>query len=197
MKEMTDRQKEIVEASLALVTDHGLEALTIKNIAARVGFSDAAVYRHFKNKAQILEAIIDQFSAGSARLLAEIESCDCPSPDKIKLFFLDRCRVFSGDRVLATVMFAENLFQNDPTLAAKLHRVLQGHRRLLLAIIRDGQRRRHIRPLPAEHMFTMVMGSLRLLVLQWRGGGYEFDLLRAGEKLWRSLESVISVPQGE
>ena len=37
----------------------------------------------------------------------------------------------------------------------------------------------------------MIMGSLRLLVLQWRSGGYEFDLLRAGEKLWRSLESVI------
>jgi len=197
MKEMSARQKEIVEAALALVTDHGLEALTIKNIAARVGFSDAAVYRHFKNKAQILEAIIDQFTAGSARLLAEIGACDCPSPDKVKLFFLDRCRVFSGDRVLATVMFAENLFQNDPALAAKLHRVLQGHRRLLLAIIRDGQRRRQIQPLPAEHLFTMVMGSLRLLVLQWRSGGYEFDLRRAGEKLWRSLESVISVPQGE
>jgi AcrR family transcriptional regulator len=197
MKEMTGRQKEIVEAALALVTDHGLEALTIKNIASRVGFSDAAVYRHFKNKAQILEAIIDQFTAGSARLLAEIASCDCPSPDKIRLFFLDRCRVFSGDRVLATVMFAENLFQNDPALAAKLHHVLQGHRRLLLAIIRDGQRHRRIHALPAEHLFTMVMGSLRLLVLQWRSGGYEFDLLRAGERLWRSLESVISVPQGE
>jgi len=197
MKEMTDRQKEIVEAALGLITDHGLEALTIKNIASRVGFSDAAVYRHFQNKARILEAIIEQFAAGSAQLLAEIESCDCSATDKIKLFFLDRCRVFSGDRVLATVMFAENLFQSDPALAAKLHRVLQGHRRLLLTIIRDGQRRSLFRRLPAEHVFTMVMGSLRLLVLQWRSGGHEFDLLRAGEKLWRSLESLLSVSQGE
>ena len=108
-----------------------------------MGFSDAAVYRHFKNKAQILEHDRRPVHRGSAQLLAEIESCDCPSPDKIKLFFLDRCRVFSGNRVLATVMFAENLFQNDPALAAKLHRVLQDHRRLLLAIIRNGQRRRH------------------------------------------------------
>ncbi len=38
----------------------------------------------------------------------------------------------------------------------------------------------------------MVMGSLRLLVLQWRIGGYGFDLLRAGEKLWHSLETLIS-----
>jgi AcrR family transcriptional regulator len=197
MKEMTDRQREIVAAALALVTDHGLEALTIKNIAARVGFSDAAVYRHFQNKAQILSTIIDLFASSSAQLLAEINDCDCSSLDKVKLFFLDRCRVFSGDRVLATVMFAENLFQNDPALAARLHRAMQGHRRLLLAIIRDGQRRGRIRRLPAEHLFTMVMGSLRLLVLQWRSGGHEFDLRRAGERLWRSLQGLISVSKGE
>jgi len=197
MKEMTDRQREIVAAALALVTDHGLEALTIKNIAARVGFSDAAVYRHFRNKAQILSTIIDLFASSSAQLLAAINACDCSSLDKVKLFFLDRCRVFSNDRVLATVMFAENLFQNDPALAAKIHQVLHRHRDLLLKTLRGGQRQGTIRPLPAEHIFTMIMGSLRLLVLQWRSGGYEFDLLRAGEKLWRSLETVLSVPQGE
>jgi len=196
MKEMTDRQREIVEAALAIISEHGLEALTIRNIAGRVGFSDAAVYRHFRNKAQILSTIIDLFASSSAKLLAEINACDCSSVDKIKLFFLDRCRVFSADRVLATVMFAENLFQGDPAQAAKMHQVLGSHRRLLLKTIRGGQRQKAIRDLPAEHLFTLVMGSLRLLVLQWRAGAYGFDLLRAGEKLWRSLEILISGPKG-
>lgn len=197
MKEITSRQKEIIAAALAIITDQGLEALTIKNIAERVGFSDAAVYRHFQNKAQILSTIIDLFASDSQRLLAEIHGCSCPALEKVRLFFLDRCRVFGADRVLATVMFAENLFQNDPALAAKVGQVLRGHRQLLLATIRDGQRQRSIRDLPAEHLFTMVMGSLRLLVLQWRIGGYRFNLMRAGEKLWHSLEALIAVPSGE
>ncbi len=81
-------------------------------------------------------------------------------------------------------MFAESLFQNDPVLCRQVHQVLGGHRQLLLKTIRSGQRQKSIRHLPAEHLFTMVMGSLRLLVLQWRIGGYGFDLMRAGEKLW-------------
>jgi len=196
MKEITARQQEIIGAALGIIADRGLEALTIKSIAERVGFSDAAVYRHFQSKAQILSTVIDLFADSSARLLAEINACDCESLDKIKLFFLDRCRVFSADRVLATVMFAENLFQNDPALAAKIHQVLGRHREQLLKIIRQGQRQKTIRHLPAEHLFTMVMGSLRLLVLQWRVSGYGFDLMRAGEKLWRSLEKLISEPKG-
>ena len=197
MKEITVRQQEIVAAALDIISERGLEALTVKNIAARVGFSDAAVYRHFKNKAQILSTLIDLFASSSALLLEEINACDCKDLDKIKLFFLDRCRVFAADRVLATVMFAENLFQNDPRLAAKIHEVLGSHRQLLLKTIRSAQRQKAIRALPAEHLFTMVMGSLRLLVLQWRVSGYGFDLLGAGEKLWHSLETLIATPGGE
>jgi AcrR family transcriptional regulator len=196
MEHITARQKEIVTAALVIISERGLEALTIKKIADRVGFSDAAVYRHFRNKTQILSTIIDLFAGSSAQLLEEINACDCASLDKIKLFFLDRCRTFAADHVLATVMFAENLFQNDPALAAKIHQVLDGHRQLLLKTIRQGQRQKTIRLLPAEHLFTMAMGSLRLLVLQWRVSGYDFNLMSAGEKLWRSLEKLISEPQG-
>jgi AcrR family transcriptional regulator len=190
-----DRQEEIISAAKGIIAERGLEALTIENIAERVGFSGAAVYRHFRNKAQIMETIIDLFAGSSARLLAEIHGCGGSSLDKIKLFFLDRCRVFSSDRVLATVMFSEHLFQNDPALAAKVHHVLRSHRRLLLQIIRDGQRRNLIRRLPAEHLFTIIMGALRLLVLKWRISGHDFNLLHAGENLWYSLEELLDNPK--
>ncbi len=192
MKQITERQRQIVEAALAIVAERGPEALTVKGIAGRVGFSDAALYRHFRSKSEILSTVVDLFAGSSQQLLAEIQGCDCPSLDKVKLFFLDRCRVFASDLTMATVMSAESLFQQDPALAAKLHQVLQGHRRLLLQTVRAGQRQGTIRDLPPEHIFTMVMGSLRLLVLQWRIGGQEYDLLRAGEKLWRSLETLIA-----
>jgi AcrR family transcriptional regulator len=196
MEQITARQKEIVTAALGIISDRGLEAMTIKNIAEQVGFSDAAVYRHFQSKEQILNTVIDLFASSSAHLLKEIHACGCADMDKIKLFFLDRCRVFSADRVLATIMFAENLFQNDPRMAAKIHEVLRSHRRLLVAVIRNGQRQKTISAIPADHLFTMVMGSLRLLVLQWQVSGYGFDLMRAGKKLWRSLETLLKKPQG-
>lgn len=197
MSEITARQREIIAAALEIVAERGPEALTIKGIAERVGFSDAAVYRHFRSKAQILAAVVDLFAASSERLLAEIRACGFTGLEKLQMFFLDRCRVFAGDRVLATVMFAETLFQNDPVLAAKLHQVLRSHRRLLLATIRSAQKQKTIRDLPPEHVFTVIMGSLRLLVLQWRIGGCDFDLVRAGEKLWSSLATLILLPSGE
>ncbi len=195
MKEITGRQRQIIAAALEIVAERGPEALTIRGIAAKVGFSDAAVYRHFRSKSEILSTVVDLFAADSERLLAEIRGCGCPALEKIRLFFLDRCRVFASDRAMATVMFAESLFQHDPALAARLHRVLQRHRRLLLEILRAGQREGTIRRLPPEHMFTIIMGALRLLVLQWRINGQAFDLMRSAGRLWNSLETAIAMPR--
>jgi AcrR family transcriptional regulator len=194
MQSITGRQRQIVDAALDIVAERGPEAVTVKGIAERVGFSDAAVYRHFRSKSQILGLVVDLFADGSRRSLEEIQACPCPAMEKLRLFFLDRCRVFAADRVTATVMFAEGLFQSDPGMAERIHQVLQEHRALLLQTIRDGQRRGTIRPLNAEHLFTTVMGALRLLVLQWRVGGGAFDLPRAGERLWSTLAALIAVP---
>jgi len=191
MKEITARQKEIVAAALGIISERGLEALTMKNIAAQVGFSDAAVYRHFQNKFYILSAMVDSFANGSIQELNRISAGDGSGLEQVKQFFFDRCRTFAADRALATVMFAEDLFKSDPAIAAKIHGIMHDHRRLLLKSIRRGQRQGLIKHLPATHFFTIIMGSLRLLVRQWQVSGYSFELPRAGEKLWQSLEILI------
>jgi AcrR family transcriptional regulator len=190
---MNDRQKQIVTAALGIISERGLEALTMKAIAQRVGFSDAAVYRHFRDKSSMLGAMVDGFAGDSTRTLERINSAGGNGLETIRGFFLDRCRAFAADRAQATVLFAEDLFKSDPLLAAKIHGVMRDHRRLLLQAIRRGQHQGLLASLPPAHLFTVIMGALRLLVLQWMVGGCGFDLPQAGEKLWRSLETLLSV----
>jgi AcrR family transcriptional regulator len=191
MEAATVRQKQIIAAALAIISENGLEALTMKRIASRVGFSDAAVYRHFRNKSFILSAMVDRFADGSVQELERINAANSSGSEQVRQFFIDRCRTFAVDRALAAVMFAEDLFKSDPALAARIHDTMQTHRRLLLRSIRLGQRQGTIADLPAAHLFTVIMGSLRLLVLQWQVSGFAFELPRAGEELWRSLETLI------
>ncbi len=60
-KEITDRQQEIINVSLELIAESGIQGLTIKNLAKKIGFSESAIYRHYENKIQILLAILDFF----------------------------------------------------------------------------------------------------------------------------------------
>lgn len=56
----------VVDAALALADEVGLEALTIRALAARLGVKPMAIYHHVANKDEILDAVVD-------RVFAEIE----------------------------------------------------------------------------------------------------------------------------
>jgi AcrR family transcriptional regulator len=196
MEHATIRQKEIIAAAMGVIGERGLEGLTMKNIAARVGFSDAALYRHFKDKSYVLSAMVDSFADASLSELRRIGAAGGSGLEQIRRFYSARCRSFAADRAQAAVMFAEGLFRSDPHLSARIQHVMDDHRRLLLRSIRLGQRQGVLKPLPPEHIFTIIMGSLRLLVLQWQVNGDGFELPAAGAKLWHSLETLIANKKG-
>ena len=66
--EMSDRQKEIIDVSLELIAEKGIQGLTIKNLAKKIGFSESATYRHYENKTQILIAVLDFFKDSTMRI---------------------------------------------------------------------------------------------------------------------------------
>ncbi len=48
--ELTERQKDIIMAGIAIIANQGYEKLTTKNLATKMGVTEAALYRHFKSK---------------------------------------------------------------------------------------------------------------------------------------------------
>lgn len=54
---MTTREK-IIAVSLELFAKHGFSGVSVRNIAKEVGVRESALYKHFKNKQDILDQII-------------------------------------------------------------------------------------------------------------------------------------------
>ena len=52
-----DLRNALLEASLALIAEHGVEAFSLREAAREVGVSPAAAYRHFEDKDALLAAL--------------------------------------------------------------------------------------------------------------------------------------------
>jgi AcrR family transcriptional regulator len=76
----TIRKQQIIEATRRLITDKGMEAVTIDAIAETVGFSEAAIYRHFSSKQQILLKLISDLEHD---LLACVASAQTTEPNAL------------------------------------------------------------------------------------------------------------------
>lgn len=60
----------VLDAALSIIAEHGLEALSIREIAQRIEYSPSGLYEYFASKDEILDALIAQ---GLMQLSKQIE----------------------------------------------------------------------------------------------------------------------------
>ena len=193
MKDLSKRQTDIIGAALEIISRTGITGLNIKTLSDRIGVTEGAIYRHFDSKAEILSTVAELFESSTTEILQSILSSDGTSVERIKRFFLGRCEQFSENRGLVMVMFSEEIFKKEKKIQKKVLSTIENHRKLLVETIKEGQKRREIiDSVRAEHLFLMIIGSLRLLVTKWRSRNFNFDLSAKGNELWGSIERVIT-----
>ena len=73
-KKGDERRQEILSAVVTLLGKPRLEKFTTKEIAAVTGLSEAALYRHFTNKAEILRQIVAFCETSFASMFAAAEA---------------------------------------------------------------------------------------------------------------------------
>lgn len=189
---LTTRQQEIINVSIALIADKGIQSLTIKNISQAIGISEPAIYRHFENKFEILMTVLESFEIIAADVLNSEEIKNLASLDKIEFFLLDRYKRCAGNPKLAKVMFAEENFQDDERLAEKVLSIMHTHKAEMHKVISAGQNLGEIRnDIDSTSLFRIIFGSMRLLIKQWCLSEGRFDLVEEGKKLWTAEKKML------
>lgn len=187
--ELSERQKEIINASLELIAESGIQSLTIKNLSKKIGLVESAIYRHYESKTQILIALLD--TIGEQTKYSNEEKVDSIFEfieEKLENHFL----TFQKNPALVSVVFAEDLFQNEPQLVEKTRLKVEKSLSALSELIQQGQQRREIRTdIDAGIISIMINGSLRMLVKQWKMSGYSFNLISRGEELIESYRLML------
>ncbi len=188
---ISERQREIIKASLELIAEGGIQSLTIKNLSKKIGHVESAIYRHYKGKTQILIAILDTISEQTrSNERKEEESIIAFLERKFGNHFL----IFTEKPALVSVVFAEDLFQNEPLLVEKTRLKVEKCILELTTLIQEGQQSGEIRKdIDPEIVSVMINGSIRMLVKQWKMSGYSFDLVKKGKALMNSFEVVLEL----
>jgi AcrR family transcriptional regulator len=188
----TERQKEIVEAALELITKKGIQGLTIKNLAKKIGITEPAIYRHYDNKIHILIAVLDLFKSNTEKIFEKELNNDNKAIDKIEHLFTKHFNSFAATPSLVSVIFSEEIFRNEPMLIEKISEVIDKNDKILTSIIIDGQKNGEIRSdIEAKHLSIIIIGTLRLFVKKWQFSEYSYNLPREGKKLVDSIKLLI------
>jgi len=188
----TKRQKEIIEVALELISEKGIQGLTIKNLAKKIGITEPAIYRHYDNKIHILIAILDLMKSNTEQIFNKELNNDNKAIDKIEHLFTKHFASFSATPSLVSVIFSEEIFRNEPILIDKISGIVDKNYKILTTIITNGQKNGELRTdIEAKHLSTIIIGTLRFFVKKWQFSAYSYDLPKEGKKLFDSIKLLI------
>lgn len=87
----------IERAALTLFVERGVDGVAVREIAAKVGITDAAIYRHFKSKADLAESLMLAIHERLTELVRSVGALDVPFREKITHLVNNYCAAADDD----------------------------------------------------------------------------------------------------
>ena len=193
MEKFTDRQIEIMEAATARIDAYGIQNLTIKTLAADIGLSEPALYRHFKSKNDILLGLLNYFITGMKNRLNNIPvNPDATAGDELRAIFKSQLQTFTDKPAIVSVIFAESIFHYDEGLSYKVSEIMELMHQYVNANIEKGQKaEQYGKLINASTLTTIILGGMRMTVLKWKLSGHKSNLMKDGKAVLEGILKMI------
>lgn len=190
--EIKPRQLEIIEAAGKILTQSGLAGLTTKNLAAKMEFSESALYRHFKSKEEIILTMLKYLAKDmDVRFKNTISDIESPQ-EKLKALFNSQFTFFKQKPHFLIAIFSDGLLETSKEISKSITGIMAITKKYLIQIIKEGQMQQQFtNDVPVEDLAHMIMGSFRLHMLQWHMSGYSFDLKSKGSRFMTHLFTLM------
>jgi len=193
------RKQQIIDAARKLIIKKGSEHLTVRAMAKEVGLTEAAIYRHFKSKREILsflmnhimDTLLHDFERSSLKNESSLSTIE--QALKHHLSEIEQRKGMSFQIIAEIISLGDKKLNRE--VYEKLNLYIDRIKHLLVEGVRCGSVNQEI-DLGASAL--MLFGMTQGLANIWALSGYSFDLPEKYEALWAIYRRVIEpVRKGE
>ena len=187
------RREQIAEAAMNLIAAQGLRRMSIAAVARRVGIVPSGIYRHFKNKDEIIHAVLDRVGC---RLTENVETARRESDDpldQLKGVLMRHIRFIREGRAVPRMIFADDAQTDSARLKQHVIKVFSGYIGQIAEIVGQGQSQGCIRPdAEPRTVAMMLMGIVVPAGIFWHMTDGGFDVTRHAQQSWRLFASAVA-----
>lgn len=166
VESVPSRKEEILDRALELVRETGLGGLRIRHLAARVGVTEGALYRHFPSKEAILLALAERVAE---RLLTPIRTLaarrDLSPHQRLERVVRHHVDVLLATDALPVLLVAEASSSEHATLRARMAATLASYLAILEALLVEMGRTDELEP---RELALLVLGLPAGLAIRHR-----------------------------
>ena len=189
-----DRKDQILQTLAQMLENPAGEKATTAALAARLGVSEAALYRHFRGKAEMFEGLIGFIEQTLFALVNKITSEEKSGVRQLETILGILLAFAQKNRGMTRVLVGDALVNEDERLQTRINQLHERLEAVLKQALRFGVSQGEIAQevdiaAQANLMMSFVMGRWH----QFARSGFKRDPVELWAKQWRQLmEGVIA-----
>ncbi|MBI9074396.1 MAG: TetR/AcrR family transcriptional regulator [Desulfatibacillum sp.] len=189
-----ERKIQITQAALTLLSSQGVASMTMERTARLVGLAPSALYRHFKNKAEMLDAVLDLLDGQFTMEIRDAREKGGNILDTLHYFLMVRVRYIMENRSIPRLLYSEEIMYRFPEQQLKINSMLKRFIQGIQEIVEEGQAqgvlRTDISPVETAVMF---IGLFKPVDEIYDLIGGQFDIVDHVHKVWTIFRDAIAV----
>jgi len=194
MNNITKRQMDFLKAAIDIVSREGISKLTIRNVAAAVGVTEPAVYRHFPNKLALLETMLKELQSAMFPYFRMLKKGSGAPKESLREFIYGLFKEFEIRPAYAPFIFSEEIFHNEAKLRNKLEEVMSENIHMLTEAFEVWQTRKVCRQdISAQQIAFLTLASIRFSVSRWHVTNGKVKLNTLAEDIFSTLTALLGL----
>ncbi|MFZ5440078.1 MAG: TetR/AcrR family transcriptional regulator [Myxococcota bacterium] len=182
-----ERRVQIAEAALRIISGKGVHRLTAQELGREVGIADGTVFRHFKDKAEIVRAAIGHLEA---ILFRGFPPADEDPLARLKTFFVGRLELMRSMPSLFFAAFSDRLEEAAGEDAPLVRSIIERSQAFVRQCLVEAQEQGSVsRALPPEALTLVVLGTLQASAFTHHRLGKKSQM--DPESIWQVVEIML------
>jgi TetR/AcrR family transcriptional regulator len=189
-----DRKHQILQALAQMLENPAGEKATTAALAARLGVSEAALYRHFRGKAEMFEGLIEFIEQTLFALISKITGDEKSGLRQLEAIMGVMLAFAQKNRGMTRVLVGDALVNEDDRLQTRINQLHDRLEAALKQALRFGVSQKEI----AQEVDIAAQANLLMSYVtgrwhQFAKSGFKRDPVELWPKQWRQLmEGVIA-----
>ena len=171
------RRESIIISTIEVINEVGLQNLSTKLIAKREGVSEGTLFRHYKNKTEIMIAVIYHFSQFDNAIIETCMKRELSPIETIRHFVCSYAEYYENYPEITALIQAYDSLMRDPELSDKVRLIINKRSNFIIETVKEGQKNGIIKAdISSELLEDLITGGSREICLKWRMTKFEFSI---------------------
>ncbi len=177
MIDLVHRKERITFTAIDVMNELGVQALSTKKIAQYENISESTVFKHFKNKNDILIAVLAYYSKYDQDIRESLKLRAISGVDGIE--YIVNAYITYYENYPAITAIDQGLFEMryNEALRPMVDKIISGRFDALTVLIAESQHKNELNSSISEELLAnIILGTLNNIISRWRMKNYQFSL---------------------